>query len=92
MYRLKRFRGTKHISKTIWGKLKRFLGTKLEDLNNRRDQILFTALLVITLTWMLTWLPASVGARSLRCCAIRSLGIRRRTATRHCHEFKLQPL
>ena len=45
--------------------------------NSGRDHIAWV--------WMLTWLPASVGARSLRCCAIRSPGIRRQPATTRCH-------
>ena len=32
---------------------------------------------ICNIGYSISWLPASVGARSLRCFAIRSLGIRR---------------
>ena len=70
------------------GWVKTFSWYQIRDLNNRCDQILFTASLVITLTWMLIWSPRrSVPARS-GAGAIRSPGIRRRPA-RHVAMFWL---
>ena len=51
----------------IWCNLKRFRGTKSENWNNRCEQILFTALLVMRIDMDVNMGPASVSAHSLRC-------------------------
>ena len=69
----------------IWCNLKRFHGTKYENLNNWCDKNLFIAPFVMHIGMV-----AGVGRRrSLRCFAIRSLGIRRRPAPTRCHVVNL---
>ena len=46
------------------------------------NSLIINASIISTAPTLTTWMPAAVGARSLRCSAIRSLGIRRRPATK----------
>ena len=67
------------------GWVKTFSWYQIRNLNNWCNQILFTASLVITLTWMLIWSPTSVGTSSLRCWRNSLAGHPPTTGTTRCH-------